>query len=98
MTRHSSSFLHFSNFCPVTISQTKKCETSLFSGDQCPHAASPVAGVSWVQKDPLACARLLESGVSRGEDTSKSAEQAVEQTVLAEDYESGGWNQKAFHL
>lgn len=70
----------------------------MFSGTLCLQPPSSVAGVNWVQKDALACARLLEPGVSRGEDTRKSAEQAVEQTALTEDYESGGWNQRAFPL
>lgn len=67
----------------------QKCETSVFSGSLCAHATSSVAGLSWVQKDPLARTRLLESEGSCGEDTSKSAEQAVELTALAEDCELG---------
>lgn len=51
----------------------------MLSGSLCPRAPSSVAGVSWVQKDPLA---LQDSGVSCGEDTSQSAEQAVEQMHL----------------
>lgn len=68
----------------------QKCEASVLSGSLCPHATSSVAGLSWAQKDPLARARLLESEVSCGENTSKSAEQAVDLTALAEDCESGG--------